>query len=152
MPASFRHGLKVLWCQTGTATQKAQRLGIATSALEEERSILAAMVCGGLRAHGIAIDRNGTTRQVAPLRALPKRHEDPAGPCPACARAQKCKNELLACSAIGAFIGGRPWAVLPRTDATTERFQELFPAEFSAAATPGFDAASGDRSMETSLG
>jgi hypothetical protein len=50
-------------------------------------------------------------------------------PCDGCARARRCAAELLACSAFAAFTQGRVapyWHVLPRVDATRERYERLY--------------------------
>jgi hypothetical protein len=49
-------------------------------------------------------------------------------PCESCARAARCKTELLACSAFAAyFVGKSPEAIAiaPRTDASRKRYVKL---------------------------
>jgi hypothetical protein len=47
-------------------------------------------------------------------------------PCIGCARASRCGPELLACSAFVAFAEGkRHWHVLPRVDASRERYERV---------------------------
>lgn len=56
----------------------------------------------------------------------PRRPSLSAAPCDFCPKAPRCAAEQLACTAFERFNAGLRWAIVPRVDASRERFVRIF--------------------------